>query len=265
MLASRPIRNIGGLIHERAKNRQERNPAALYTRFFRNPPQLEVLIHVLQRYPRGETVRFSVLGCSTGAEMYSALWKIGRRRPDLSISASGVDISPSAIETAKSGIYLSGSDELEGFGELFAVPPHCLFLPRGNRVEVNPDLRKGIAWHVEDARNPGLPALLGMQDIVFANNFLVHYPPPEAEACLSNILRLLAPGGFLFLWGVDPDVKARMVLRAGLSPCDHLLEEVYLADRKALEVWPWKYWGLEPLDRKRKDWKTRYATVFQRP
>jgi hypothetical protein len=27
--------------------------------------------------------------------------------------------------------------------------------------------------------------------------------------------------------------------------------------------WPWHYAGLEPLNRKRKDWKLRYAAAFQ--
>jgi len=259
------MRTIGDFIHELTRKYQVRTPSALYTRFFRNPPQLEVLNNVLQRYPEASTVKFTVLGCSTGAEVYSALWNMKMSRPDLFISSSGVDISSSAIGTARIGRYLLGANELEGLGELFHAYPENLFLPQENQVEVSPDLRRGITWHVEDARNPRLLEILGMQDIVFANNFLVHYPPSDAEACLSNILRILAPGGFLFIWGVDPEVKTRFVQQAGLSPYDYLIREVYLADERAREVWPWKYWGHEPLDTKRRDWKTRYGTVFQRP
>jgi hypothetical protein len=29
--------------------------------------------------------------------------------------------------------------------------------------------------------------------------------------------------------------------------------------------WPWHYSGLEPLNKKRRDWKLRYAAAFQVP
>ena len=32
-----------------------------------------------------------------------------------------------------------------------------------------------------------------------------------------------------------------------------------------LEAWPLHFWGLEPLDRKRRDWPVRYSTVFRVP
>jgi hypothetical protein len=27
--------------------------------------------------------------------------------------------------------------------------------------------------------------------------------------------------------------------------------------------WPWQWWGLEPLDRRRPDWETRYTAAFR--
>jgi hypothetical protein len=42
-----------------------------------------------------------------------------------------------------------------------------------------------------------------------------------------------------------------------------LLEAIHDGDRSLREVWPYKYWGLEPLDKRRPDWPIRYASAFR--
>ena len=39
--------------------------------------------------------------------------------------------------------------------------------------------------------------------------------------------------------------------------------EIHDGDPSLRQDWPLEYWGLEPLDRRRGDWKSRYASVFQ--
>jgi len=42
-----------------------------------------------------------------------------------------------------------------------------------------------------------------------------------------------------------------------------LLEAVHNGDKSLRGDWPCKYWGLEPLDKRRPDWPLRYASAFQ--
>ncbi len=261
MLVLGPIRSYGRFVHRRRSKHQERIGSE-YTRFFRNPSQLEVLRHIVIQKETGPALRLCVLGCSNGAEIYSALWTIRSARPDLHVIPFGLDISASAIETARKGLYLFGSKELEGLSD----ETIALAFDKGDGfLKILEWIREGVSWMVEDARNPGLLDILGPQDIVFANNFLCHMPESEAEDCVRNIFKLVVPGGYLFLWGVDLDIKTKAVKEIGLIPVTFRLEEVYKADKRALEVWPLKYWGLEPLDKSLPDWETRYATVFQVP
>jgi hypothetical protein len=80
-----------------------------------------------------------------------------------------------------------------------------------------------------------------------------------------NITRLVVPGGHIFVWGVDLDIKTRMLRSFGMEPVTYNLEVVHNADERAREVWPLKWWGLEPLDKSRPDWNIRYCTVFWKP
>ena len=41
------------------------------------------------------------------------------------------------------------------------------------------------------------------------------------------------------------------------------IENIHNGDLSIRMGWPWHYWGLEPVDKKRPDWKIRYASVFQ--
>ncbi|HEY7878128.1 MAG TPA: hypothetical protein VIC55_07875 [Gemmatimonadaceae bacterium] len=81
---------------------------------------------------------------------------------------------------------------------------------------------------------------------------------------MMNIGGLVAPGGYLFTYGVDLDVKTRVVTRLRLQPVLECLEDVYEADWKARLRWPFSYWSKEPLDHHRRDWPVRYGSVFRR-
>ena len=96
-----------------------------------------------------------------------------------------------------------------------------------------------------------------------ASNFLCHMDEVSAEACLRNIARLVGPRGYLFVSGVDLDVRTKVADDLGWSPMQELLEEIYEGDPCMKTFWPWHYAGLEPLNKKRRDWKRRYAAAFQ--
>ena len=104
---------------------------------------------------------------------------------------------------------------------------------------------------------------LGTYDIVVSNNFLCHMEPGAAERCLRNIAGLVRNRGCLFVSGIDLDVRTKVALDLGWTPVEELLEEIHDGDIWLRQLWPGHYAGLEPLDRRRSDWKIRYATVFE--
>jgi chemotaxis methyl-accepting protein methylase len=133
----------------------------------------------------------------------------------------------------------------------------------GDQVRVRPWLKAGITWMQGDATDPRLAGVLGPQDIVVANRFLCHMRPSAAEPCLRNIGRMVKPGGYLFVSGVDLDVKTEVARAMGWKPVTEMIREVYEGDVSLIDDWPMHYWGAEPFSQEVPDWKMRYAAVFQ--
>jgi SAM-dependent methyltransferase len=243
------------------------------TWFLRNEPLLLTIRDLVAGgFISDLALRLCVVGCSTGNEIYSILWMIRKAQPNLKILPIGIDISESAIARARAGRYSLHDSEIT------AGPLHSrskpvlseesireLFDKNGEQLKIKNWIAEGIRWEVGDARDPGIVEKLGVQDIVIANNFLVHMKQREATACLGNILRLVKPDGFFVCRGVDLDIREIAAERFRLRPVQMRIEEIHNADPDldARRSWPWKYYGLEPLDKRRKNWVRRYASVFQ--
>jgi SAM-dependent methyltransferase len=203
------------------------------------------------------------MACSSGAELYSLLWLIRKARPDLDVVALGVDISEAALERARLACYLR--DDMEFRGAIYDKDFHGLFEMDSQVFRVKDAIRRGAQWVQGDARDPALPSKFGSCDVVLANNFLIHMEPADASAALMNVARLVGPGGILVCRGIDLNVRQNVVNRLRLKPLPIRLEQIHNAelDLDARRHWPWKYYGLEPLNRNRKDCVQRYSAVFQ--
>ena len=262
--APHQVRVFAGRVMHRLICRYQEKQMSLYTRFFRNPPQLEALAQLALLWKSRSTLLLAVLGCSTGAEAYSAVWVLRSARPDLRVVCVGLDTSEPAILAARRGIYANDSTELKGVSE---EQLELMFDRQDGFYSVKETLREGVSFLVGDACDKRLVETLGLQDIVMGNNFLIHLPDRAAEACLHNLDKLVAPGGALAVWGVDLDIKTRAVNSLKLKPFPYpvSIQNIYEADERALAVWPLKWWGLEPLDKARRDWIIRYCTVFRKP
>jgi chemotaxis methyl-accepting protein methylase len=258
------------------------------TFFFRNRPELVLLIRLLNSMGSASDVNLTILGCSKGAEVYSVSYSIRSVRPDLNIRIHALDIDPGVVEFAKEGIYSlkgrapehpsnSGSvnpnDELatKTFGDqrtsvferMSSEEVDAMFERNGDQARVKPRFRQGLSWQAGDAGDPKLVDVLGLQDIVVANRFLCHMRPAEAEPCLRNLANLVKPGGYLFVSGVDLEVRTKVVRELGWTPVTELINEIHEGDPSLRNDWPLQYWGLEPFDRRRRDCDLRYASVFQ--
>lgn len=264
----------GSWIHKRALTFSGRSQSQS-TWFLRNEPLLLTIRDLAAGgFTLGVELRLCAVGCSTGSEIYSILWMIRKAQPNLKILPIGIDISGSAIARAKAGRYsLDDSEITAGFLHSRSKPVLSeesireLFDKSGEQLKIKNWIAEGIRWEVGDAREPGIVEKFGVQDIVIANNFLVHMNQREATACLGNILRLVKPDGFFVCRGMDLDIREIAVERLRLRPVQMRIEEIHNADPNldARSSWPWRYYGLEPLDKKRKNWVQRYASVFQVP
>jgi chemotaxis methyl-accepting protein methylase len=236
---------------------------------------------------RNSTVQIAVLACSKGAEVYSIIWTIRSARPDLKIHLYAVDISPEIVDFARRGVYsrkgLDGMALREDertqtenvlwntcrdqnapiFERMTDHEFAAMFELQGDYAAIRPWLKQGITWLCADAGDPELVSHMGPQDIVVANRFLCHMKPAAAERCLLRVARLVKPGGYLFLSGVDLDVRTKVVQKMGCKPVTEFIREIHEGDASLNEGWPLEYWGLEPLRENRRDWEIRYASVFQ--
>ncbi len=261
----RPVRLYGSFLQKLARVQGVREQA-FSTFFLRNRPQLELMRRLVDRKTTAETLRVAVLGCSTGAEAYSVAWEMRSARPDLTLILHSVDISKQAVEFAKSGVYSLAAPQLTRTGVCERMTPaeiEEMFHRDGDLVTVKSWIKEGINWHVGDVGEPEILDALGAQDMVVANNFLCHMDPSEAERCLRNIARLVAPHGYLFVSGIDLDVRTKVACDLGWEPVQELLQEIHEGDPVLRRDWPFHYAGLEPLDDRRPDWRIRYAAVFQ--
>jgi len=263
--ALRPIRSYGRFLNALTRIRGVRTQF-LSTFFLRNRPELELIRRLLERKGKADTLRVAVLGCSTGAEAYSVAWRIRSARPDLKLILHAVDISKEAVESAKCGVYSLAASRLSSTRiceRMTAAEVEEFFDRDGDTVTVKSWIKEGISWHVGDAGEPEILETLGPQDMVVANNFLCHMDAWEAENSLRNIARLVSPHGHLFVSGIDLDVRTKVACDSGWKPVEELLEEIHEGDPVLRNDWPFHYAGLEPLNKRRRDWRVRYAAAFQ--
>jgi chemotaxis methyl-accepting protein methylase len=265
MTALRPIRSYGHWLHSLVRRQADRR-MYLGTFFLRNRPELELIRRLGNLQGKGGPVRIAVLGSSNGAEVYSIAWAVRSAQPDLELRIEAVDLSAEVLEFARCGVYALGVSQLVSepvLERVTAQEMEEMFDREGDRFRIKPSIQKGITWRVGDAGDPRIVDLLGPQQIVVANRFLCHMHPPDAERCLRNVARLVVPGGYLFVSGIDLDVRTKIANALGWKPLPDLMEDIHDGDPSLTVSWPCKYWGLEPIDRSRRDWRTRYATVFQ--
>lgn len=261
-----PIHSYGNFLHTLVRLQANRRQY-FGTFFLRNRPQLELIRRFSIQKSNGSPLRISVLACSNGAEVYSILWTIRSARPDLKIIMSAMDISREVLDFAQKGVYsLAAPAELVDapiFERMTEMEMKEMFEREGDQVKIQPWIKEGITWHVGDAGDLDMLNALGPQDIVVANNFLCHMDPLDAERCLRNVARLVRPGGYLFVSGIDLDVRTKVARDLKWKPVSDLMEDIHEGDPSVRGDWPWKWWGLEPFNKRRQDRNVRYASGFQ--
>jgi chemotaxis protein methyltransferase CheR len=238
-----------------------------FTRFLRLPSQYDALVGpVLERLDLDRIdhrIKIAVVGCSSGAEVYSIASILRNRVPEVKFTIKAFDIDEEMITRAREGEYTA--DEVNSDATIPYWFMQDTFHVEGNAYRVKESVKDHVVFEVADALDPSLKERSGTSDIVYAQNFLVHLKPKMAKRAFNNIVRLLKPRATLFVDGMDLGLRSRLTRSNGLEPLDYRVEEIHEEARSMRGGgWPWIYWGLEPFSRSRKEWVRRYSTIFLR-
>ncbi|MBI3280332.1 MAG: PAS domain-containing protein [Acidobacteria bacterium] len=172
------------------------------TEFFRDPDVFETLAKTIfpriafeKKLARNRQIRIWVPGCSTGEEAYSIvialLEYLGDRANDAEIQMFATDVSESALEKARTGIY---PDSIA----------HSLSADRLRRFFVRLDSGYQIHQRVRElcvfARHNLLrdPPFSKM-DLISCRNVLIYLGPPLQQKIIPTFHYALKSGGYLLL------------------------------------------------------------------
>ncbi|MDA1194774.1 MAG: hypothetical protein O2894_06280 [Planctomycetota bacterium] len=193
---------------ERYANRIVMDPAEFHelvsillvheTSFFRYPASFTLLAGEGAKRLAGDAqadLRVLSVACSTGEEPASVLMALYEAGADPArIQMDAFDLSPRAIEYARAGRYRS-----RGVDRLPAAQIARWFTPDGDGYRLSPDVRDRINYGVKDALAVGPSVQARSYHAIFCRNLLIYLVPTARTSLLKGLLRLLVPGGLLFV------------------------------------------------------------------
>jgi hypothetical protein len=97
--SSRPGYYYGAHLHRLIQLRSNRRQN-VGTFFFRNRPEIELLVRLSSSIRPGSNLEMAILRCSKGAEVYSFSYSIRSARPDLNLPLHALDTDPDVLEFA---------------------------------------------------------------------------------------------------------------------------------------------------------------------
>lgn len=257
-----------GRMRQRAlRARCPRSDCHTYTSFYRSPPQLDALCGpVLSRLEEkgADPLSILVLAGSNGAEAYTLASEIRARRPDLDFHIKASDLHEHTVRHAEKATYT-----LNEITQGLPVPED--FLERtfdlvDGLFVVKPEIRALVSFETADLLAPEIVDRFRPADIVFVQNVLFHLPPDMARKAFANVLRLLKPGAFLFIEGMELDMRSELTKAADLVPLDYRVKEIYEYSRRHIPTFWWRhYFGNEPYSRLSSNRIARYSTIFIAP
>jgi len=174
------------------------------TFFFRNEPQFEAFERTLiPKFVEGKgsgrtRLRVWSAACSSGEEAYTiAMIYLERLRPKypfLDIEIIGTDISPSVLDTARSGIYREYSvrNTPRPFLEKY-------FDEVDGRFHLSSEVKQlARFYHMNLYDRPKMRGM-GRFDIIFCANVLIYFDQQSKVQVVSDLYDNLNPGGSLFI------------------------------------------------------------------
>ncbi len=169
------------------------------TRFFRNQPHFDALIHYViphileEKKKSGDrTVRVWSAGCSTGEEPYTIAMILKDILPapyTFQIMAS--DISLKSLMVGKQGFY--PASRITGIPENYLAK---YFTKTAAGYQVNRDLMSTIKFDYHNLRNDSGARNL---DIIFCRNVLIYFDEPAQLATINRFWDSMGSHSYLFI------------------------------------------------------------------
>ena len=159
----------------------------------------EFLTEVVSRQrsaKRSPTLRIWSAGCSTGAEPYSVaicLAENKHRLRDWQLYVLGTDISDESLQSACEGVFNSRAVE-----SVTASQRRRYFrLPTSDGLwRVRPEIREMVTFKKHNLMTQlAEPAF----DCIFIRNVLIYFDRASKQIVINNLLKALAPGGYLLV------------------------------------------------------------------
>ncbi|MBN1824776.1 MAG: protein-glutamate O-methyltransferase [Candidatus Eisenbacteria bacterium] len=173
-----------------------------FTNFFREPDHFDVLAEDVKRLvlEKGRRrIRLWSAASSSGEEPYTmaitVLEALEGAPADFRILAT--DISTRMLARAEEGVYAAG--RLEGVPKAFRHKYFERIGRRGSEEEsyrIRPAVRERVVFRRLNLADPPFP-MQGPLDVVFCRNVMIYFDQPVRQRLVSEIERLLAPGGLL--------------------------------------------------------------------
>jgi chemotaxis protein methyltransferase CheR len=168
------------------------------TYFFRERAQLDVLVSEgVDEALRGSgRLQVWSSACSTGEEPYTLAMMLleSKRLPTSKITIRASDLSPRALERAKTGFYRELSFR--------ATPPEMIqkyFRPFEGGFFVNDEVKRMVEFFRINLLDGAAIAAAGTHDAIFCRNVLIYFDKPTQKRVVEAFAKALRPGGYLFL------------------------------------------------------------------
>ena len=175
------------------------------TYFFRERAQLaifqnEILAHIKRRKQIADdhTITMYSVGCSSGEEVYTlAILVLSSRLflPTWDIRIVGLDISESALQTARAGIYQHSA--FRAIDPVSLTP--YLRARDGGAYAVKPWVRSLTSFRYANLTKPDLTAQLQDADVIWCRNVLIYFSQKRCCQVVTSLYNALQPGGILLL------------------------------------------------------------------
>jgi chemotaxis protein methyltransferase CheR len=147
---------------------------------------------------RRSRIRLWSAACSTGEEPYSMAMTVrdAMEGNPLDLKVLATDLSTRALEAARAGVF--SQDRADGMPR----PLRDRFFVRDERrpglFRAGPELRRTVSFARLNLADVPFP-MSGPFDAVFCRNVMIYFDGEVRRRLLSQIHRLLRPGGFLFV------------------------------------------------------------------
>ncbi len=171
--------------------------------FFRDYGQLKairdhILPELVRRHHHSRTLRIWSAGCSTGEEPYSLAMMLDEVLPfrqGWQVLILGTDLSQSALERARAGVY--GAWSFRAFDK---AKQERFFTARGNKWEVKPHLRSSVTFASGNLLLDEFPngsSELHDIDLILCRNVFIYFGRDAVARVLRKFRATLRPEAYL--------------------------------------------------------------------